>query len=99
MSTTPLRLWPESERPREKLLKHGAPSLTEAELLAILLQTGTPGRSALDTARGLLGEFRSLRGLLTAERVGPVPHSRVRHRPSTRCCRPRSNWHDGTTPN
>ena len=69
MSTTPLRLWPESERPREKLLKLGAPSLTEAELLAILLQVGTPGRTALDTARGLLGEFRSLRGLLTAERT------------------------------
>jgi len=69
MSTTPLRLWPESERPREKLLKLGAPSLTEAELLAVLLQTGTPGRSALETARGLLAEFRSLRGLLSAERV------------------------------
>ena len=60
--------WPESERPREKLLKLGAASLSEAELLAILLQTGTPGSSALDMARGLLGEFRSLRGLLTAER-------------------------------
>ena len=69
MSTTPLRLWPESERPREKLLQLGAPSLTEAELLAILLQNGTPGRSALDTARSLLGEFRSLRGLLSAERA------------------------------
>src|SRR5215217_4961985 len=68
MSTTPLRLWPESERPREKLLKLGAPALTEAELLSILLQTGTPGRSSLETARGLLGEFKSLRGLLTAER-------------------------------
>lgn len=63
-----LRHWPESDRPREKLLRLGAAALSEAELLAILLQTGTPGRSALDTARGLLGEFRSLRGLLTAER-------------------------------
>ena len=69
MSTTPLRLWPESERPREKLLQLGAPALTEAELLAVLLQNGTPGRSALDTARSLLGEFRSLRGLLSAERA------------------------------
>jgi DNA repair protein RadC len=59
---------PEAERPREKLLKRGPAALSEAELLAILLQTGTPGRSALDIARGLLGEFRSLRGLLTAER-------------------------------
>jgi DNA repair protein RadC len=69
MSNTPLRLWPESERPREKLLKLGAPSLTEAELLAVLLQSGTPGRSALDTAKGLLAEFRSVRGLLSAERI------------------------------
>ena len=69
MSTTPpLELWHESERPREKLLRLGAASLSEAELLAILLQTGTVGQSALDTARVLLGEFRSLRGLLTAER-------------------------------
>lgn len=63
-----LQNWPAAERPREKLLKLGAAALSEAELLAILLQTGTPGCSALDTARGLLGEFRSLRGLLTAER-------------------------------
>ena len=69
MSTTPpLELWHESERPREKLLRLGAASLSEAELLAILLQTGTAGRSALDVARVLLGEFKSLRGLLTAER-------------------------------
>ena len=66
--TAPLRFWPESERPREKLLRMGPAVLTEAELLAILLQTGTPGRSALDTARALLGEFRSLRGLLSADR-------------------------------
>jgi DNA repair protein RadC len=69
MSTTPpFELWHESERPREKLLRLGAASLSEAELLAILLQTGTTGRSALDVARVLLGEFKSLRGLLTAER-------------------------------
>ena len=63
-----LQHWPESERPREKLLKLGAASLSEAELLAIMLQTGTAGHSAIDVARRLLSEFRSLRGLLTAER-------------------------------
>jgi DNA repair protein RadC len=68
MSSPAIPLWHESERPREKLLKHGAAALSEAELLAILLQTGTRGQSALDTARVLLGEFRSLRGLLTAGR-------------------------------
>ena len=64
--------WPVEERPREKLLSRGAAALSEAELLAILLQTGTAGRSALDVARGLLEEFRTLRGLLTAERRAVV---------------------------
>ena len=68
MSAPPIPLWHESERPREKLLRLGAAALSEAELLAILLQTGIRGRSALDMARVLLGEFRSLRGLLTADR-------------------------------
>jgi DNA repair protein RadC len=67
-STPPLPLWPEADRPREKLLRLGASSLSDAELLAVLLQTGTAGQSALDTARALLVEFRSLRGLLTAAR-------------------------------
>ncbi len=60
--------WPESERPREKLLRLGAAALSEAELLAIVLRTGAPGRSAVELARALLGEHRSLRSLLTADR-------------------------------
>jgi DNA repair protein RadC len=64
-----IRQWPDAERPREKLLELGPAVLTEAELLAILLQTGVRGQSALDVARGLLLEFGSLRALLTAERV------------------------------
>ena len=64
-----IRHWPDGEKPREKLLELGPAVLTEAELLAILLQTGVRGQSALDVARGLLLEFGSLRGLLTAERV------------------------------
>ena len=68
-------------------------------MLAILLQTGRRGRSALDTARGLLGEFRSLRGLLTAERQARLPHARPGRAPSTRCCRPRSSCRAGTMPN
>jgi DNA repair protein RadC len=63
-----IRDWPESERPREKLLQVGASALSEAELLAILLRTGTRGQSALDVARALLVQFGSLRSLLTAER-------------------------------
>ena len=64
--------WPPGERPREKLLSRGAATLSEAELLAILLQTGTAGRNALDVARALLEEFRTLRGLMTAERRAVV---------------------------
>jgi DNA repair protein RadC len=58
--------WPEDERPREKLLKHGADSLSHAELLAIFLRTGLPGKSAVDLARDLLEEFGGLVGLLSA---------------------------------
>ena len=63
-----IREWPASERPREKLLSQGPQALSEAELLAILLRTGTPGRSAVDLARHLLTRFGSLRNLLTADK-------------------------------
>ena len=56
-----IRDWPRDERPREKLLEKGAAALSDAELLAILLRTGTRGRSALDLARDVLKSFRLLR--------------------------------------
>ncbi len=59
--------WPASERPREKLLSRGPGSLSDAELLAIFLRTGVPGKSAVDLARDLLTEHGSLRHLLAAE--------------------------------
>jgi DNA repair protein RadC len=62
-----IREWPEGERPREKLLARGAPALSDAELLALLLGCGTRGRSALELARGLLSDFGSLRELLNAQ--------------------------------
>ena len=62
-----IRDWPENERPREKLLKLGPAALSEAELIAIFLRTGTRGRSALDLARNLLSQFGSVRGLLSAD--------------------------------
>lgn len=64
-----IRDWPSTERPREKLLEKGADALSDAELLAILLRTGTPGASALDLARGVLMRFGSLRHLMAADRV------------------------------
>lgn len=64
----PIREWPQTERPREKLLARGAHVLSEAELLAILIRTGSRGQSALDLARTLLLHFGSLRNVLTAEK-------------------------------
>jgi DNA repair protein RadC len=59
--------WPASERPREKLLQRGAAALSDAELLAIFLRTGLPGKSAVDLARELLDTFNGLRPLLEAD--------------------------------
>jgi DNA repair protein RadC len=59
--------WPEGERPREKLLQHGAQALSDAELLAIFLRTGVRGKSAVDLARDLLSGYGGLRGLLSAD--------------------------------
>ncbi|HSD74949.1 MAG TPA: DNA repair protein RadC [Steroidobacteraceae bacterium] len=62
-----IRDWPAAERPREKLLERGPGALSEAELLAIMIRKGGRGTSAIDVARSVLKEFRSLRGLLSAD--------------------------------
>jgi DNA repair protein RadC len=62
----PIRTWDEHDRPRERLLKSGAASLSDAELLALFLHTGVPGSTAVDVARALLRRFGSLRALLDA---------------------------------
>lgn len=49
--------WPAAERPRERLLKHGAAALSDAEILAIFLRVGRRGKSAVDLARELLEKF------------------------------------------
>jgi len=59
--------WPADQQPREKLLAQGAASLTDAELLAIFLRTGSPGKSAVDLANDLLVEFTCLRALMQAD--------------------------------
>ena len=56
--------WPASERPREKLLERGPQALSDAELLAIFLRTGIPGKTAVDLSRELLTQFGSLKNLL-----------------------------------
>jgi len=52
-----------SERPRERLIRMGAQSLTDAELLALLLGSGVKGRNALAVANDILKNFDGLRGL------------------------------------
>jgi DNA repair protein RadC len=54
---------PAEERPRERLLRLGPQALTNAELLAILLRTGTTAMGVMDVAGHLLAERRGLRGL------------------------------------
>ena len=71
--------WPEGERPRERLLAHGAEALSDAELLAIYLRVGVRGKSAVDLARDLLKRFdgrlnrladASMRELATVSGIG-----------------------------
>lgn len=64
-----IKRWPEDQRPREKLLSMGVEALSDAELLAVFLRTGTVGVSAVDLARGLLREFGSIGMLLKADLV------------------------------
>ncbi len=63
MSTLFIRDLPESERPREKLLRYGAAALSNRELLALLLGTGTVSESALQLAERVLATAKGLTGL------------------------------------
>jgi DNA repair protein RadC len=76
--------WAEEDRPREKLLQKGTASLSDAELLAILISSGTKDKSAVDLGRELLqmannnlnnlgklsiGDLKKLRGIGSARAV------------------------------
>ena len=71
----PISDWPQAERPREKLLARGAGVLSDAELLAIFLRTGQPGKTAVDVGRELLHRAGGLRALLDQ------PPARLRGQP------------------
>jgi DNA repair protein RadC len=60
-----IKEWPEDERPREKLQKYGADSLSDAELLALIIRTGdhASNQSAIDLGRNMLQTFGDLRKL------------------------------------
>ena len=60
----PLRGLPASARPREKLLQRGPAALSDAELLALLLRTGLPGKNVVQLAQELLDRFGDMAGLL-----------------------------------
>lgn len=86
VSPTPLliRDLPLDERPRHRLLQNGSQSLSDTELLSILLRNGHPGASSLDVARGLLERHGGLAGLpgispeaLRAPGVGPAKAATV----------------------
>ncbi|WP_295900067.1 DNA repair protein RadC [uncultured Vibrio sp.] len=59
---------PTESMPREKLLANGPSSLTDAELLAIFLRTGTKGMNVLELSDVLLKDMGSLRGLFSASK-------------------------------
>jgi DNA repair protein RadC len=59
--------WPLAERPRERLLAKGAQTLSDAELLAVVLRTGVRGKSAVELGRELLSRFKGIAGLFGAD--------------------------------
>lgn len=77
--------WHEDDRPREKLLKFGAAHLSDAEILAIFLRTGTQSQSAIELARHLIDTFGSLAELLAAPKqtvlachgIGPAKYAQI----------------------
>ncbi len=77
--------WPAAERPRERLRRQGAAALSDAELFAVFLGTGSGGRDALELARDGLAAFGSLTALLAATEarfcavagLGPARHAQL----------------------
>ena len=61
-----IKQWPEQERPRERLLAQGANSLSDAELLAIFLRSGSKQHSAVELSRILIQHFGSLNAVFDA---------------------------------
>jgi len=66
-ATAGIKSWPRDDRPREKLLKKGARNLSNSELLAILLRTGTTGVSAIDLARKVIEKFGTFRNMIQTD--------------------------------
>lgn len=61
--STAINNWPQEDRPREKLFNKGEHTLTNTELIAILLRTGVKGQSAIDLARSIMQKFKTFRNM------------------------------------
>jgi DNA repair protein RadC len=78
-----IRQWPEQERPREKLLTQGSGALSDAELLAVLIGSGTRGKDAIALGRDMLIAAGSLGALLASDEptrlpgIGPAKRARI----------------------
>ena len=70
--------WPKTERPREKLLHSGPETLSDGELVAVLLRIGKAGQSAEDLGRHLLAKFKGISGIDRAhiEELLAIPRMR-----------------------
>ena len=67
-----IKAWPETERPREKLMRFGPRMLSEAELLALVIGSGTTGTTAIDLAKGLLREYGDITVLASQDAGGSL---------------------------
>jgi DNA repair protein RadC len=65
-----IRDWPIDERPREKLLARGAAALSDAEVLALFIGSGSRGRTAVDVGRELIAAAGGLKPLLETDASG-----------------------------
>ncbi|MGI9345202.1 MAG: RadC family protein [Gammaproteobacteria bacterium] len=80
-----IKNWRETDRPREKILSQGSNALSDAELIAIILHTGTRTLNVIDMASQLLAEAGNLRSLLqnpnqylsTTKGIGPAKTARM----------------------
>ncbi len=66
MAYKSIKNWPEDERPRERLLKHGPTNVSNAQLIAIILRTGGGGKSAIDLGIELLNTFSNIKNIQQA---------------------------------
>ena len=81
--TDVIRDLPRGDRPRERMMMHGAATLSDAELLAVILGSGVPGQNAIELARHLLADGirnlrrRELANLADVRGVGPAKAARI----------------------